>query len=70
MAHRIICIGRQFGSGGHEIAQKLANRLGMAFYDRNLIAMASERGGIRMSQLEPADERLTNPCLLYTSRCV
>lgn len=63
MAHKIICIGRQFGSGGHEIAQKLANRLGMAFYDRNLIAMASERGGIRMSKLEPADERLTNPWL-------
>ena len=30
----IISISREFGSGGHEIARKLADRLGLAFYDR------------------------------------
>ena len=37
MANRIICIGRQFGSGGHEIAVKVANQLGIRVYERELI---------------------------------
>ena len=33
----IITIGRQLGSGGREIGQKLSARLGIAFYDKELI---------------------------------
>ncbi|MBR1780165.1 MAG: cytidylate kinase family protein [Oscillospiraceae bacterium] len=32
----IIAIGREFGSGGYEIGQKLAERLGITFYDKQL----------------------------------
>ena len=63
MKHRVICIGRQFGSGGHEVGLKLSGRLGVSFYDRNLIDLAAEQGGIRMSRLKPVDEHLSNPWL-------
>ena len=32
----IICIGREFGSGGHEIGRKVAEKLGLELYDRDL----------------------------------
>lgn len=37
----IITIGRQFGSGGHEIGNKLATRLDIPLYDHNLVKMAA-----------------------------
>ena len=37
MDHTIITIGRQFGSGGHEVAQKLADDYGIALYDHDLV---------------------------------
>ena len=38
----VINIGRQLGSGGKEIGEKLAARLGIDFYDKELIKLASE----------------------------
>ena len=38
----IITIGRQFGSGGHEIGQMLADRLEIPLYDHRLVSMAAE----------------------------
>ena len=38
----VINIGRQLGSGGKEIGEKLAARLGIDFYDKELINLASE----------------------------
>ena len=35
----LITIGRQYGSGGHAIAEKLGQELDIPFYDRNMIAM-------------------------------
>ena len=40
--HTIITIGRQFGSGGHEIGNRLAERLDIPLYDHNLIRMAAK----------------------------
>ena len=40
MSHKIITIARQFGSGGHEVAQRLSDQLGIPLYDRNLVEMA------------------------------
>ena len=39
--YKVITISRQFGSGGHEIGEKLAARLGLPLYDNQLISMAS-----------------------------
>ena len=53
----IITIGRQFGSGGHEIGELLAKKLGIPFYDRNLVKMASEELHITEEQAELEDEK-------------
>lgn len=52
-----INIGRQLGSGGREIGEKLANRLGIGFYDKELIHLASEQSGLCKELFEKADER-------------
>ncbi len=41
--HRIITIGREFGSGGREIGKRLAEELGFAYYDREIVTAIAER---------------------------
>lgn len=53
----IINIGRQLGSGGKEIGEKLAARLGIDFYDKELINLASEESGLCREFFEKADEK-------------
>ncbi len=55
--HQVICIARQFGSGGREIGQALAARLGMAFYDKELLQAAAEKSGIMRELFEKHDEK-------------
>lgn len=65
MAKRIIVtIGRQFGSGGHEIGKMLAERLKIPFYDKELLALASEKSGLSHELFQNNDERPINS-LLY-----
>ena len=63
MAHKIICIGRQNGAGGHIIGEALAKKLGIAFYDKNLISLAAERSGLSAEIIEHGEERKTNQFL-------
>ena len=59
----IICIGREFGSGGHEIGKIIAEKLGMELYDRDLIDKAAEKiVAMPKEVLEKADEKKHNPC--------
>ena len=44
----IVTIGRQFGSGGHNVGKALAHSLQIPYYDRNLIEMASQKSGIEV----------------------
>ncbi len=60
-----ITIARQFCSGGHEIGEKLAKKLGVDFYDKELIALAAKKSGYAESVFERADEVATNS-LLYS----
>ena len=53
----IVTIGRQFGSGGRIIGKKLAEELGIAFYDRELIHLASKESGISGEFFERSDEK-------------
>ncbi len=53
----IITIGRQLGSGGREIGQKLSARLGIAFYDKELIRIASQQSGLKEEFFERVDEQ-------------
>lgn len=63
----IITISRQYGSGGHEIGQRLAKELGIPFYDKELIEMAAKRSGMSQEILESIDEDATNSMLYSLS---
>ena len=57
MAKRcIVTIGREYGSGGREIGEKLAEKLGIAFYDRQFLEMASLETGHSEDALSEEDE--------------
>lgn len=60
----VITIGRQYGSGGAETGKKLANELGINFYDKNILRMNSDESGIKESYFHLADEKAGNR-LLY-----
>ena len=53
----ILTIGRQFGSGGREIGQRLAQELGIAYYDSELISEAARQSGLCEEVFQKADER-------------
>ena len=53
----IITIGRQFGSGGREIGGKVAQRLGYAFYDKEILTMAAENSGFSASAMQHYHEK-------------
>lgn len=57
MAHRIITINRMYGSGGRLLGKALAEKLGIGFYDKKLIQMASEKNQIPYKELEKVDEK-------------
>ena len=57
----IITIGREYGSGGFEIGKKLAERLGIAFYDKNLIDEVAKKSGIQVSTIHKGDEKAASP---------
>lgn len=61
----IITIGRQFGSGGHEVGEKLAKELGIKFYDKELIKLMAKKSGLCEKVLESYDEKPMNS-LLYS----
>ena len=57
--HYCICIGRKFGSGGRNIAQLVASRLGIKVYDRALLKTAAQESGFSEKFFEEADEEKT-----------
>ena len=59
----IITISREFGSGGREIGKKLADDLGIPFYDKELLEMASKESGICQELFVKNDESYTNSFL-------
>ena len=54
----IITIGRQFGSGGHEIGNRLSERLGIPLYDHNLVRMAARELHLDEDVAKEADETI------------
>ena len=59
----IITIGRQFGSGGHEIGEKLAAHYGIKYFDKELLTRAAKESGFCEEMLRNHDERPTNSFL-------
>lgn len=61
----VITISREFGSGGREIGTALAERLGIDFYDKELISLAAKESGVDPVIFERIDEHAANS-LLYS----
>ena len=59
----IIAIGWEFGSGGYEIGQLLAEKLGITFYDNQLNEMAAEESGLPLKKVEEMEEHLMREVL-------
>ncbi len=62
----VICIGRQYGSGGREIGERLAQKLGINCYDKLLIKKAAEISGLNEEYISREEEKPANP-LWYLS---
>lgn len=59
----VIVIGRQFGSGGHDIGQALAEKLGFAFYDQEIIEMTAGTTGYTPEFIQKNEEMMTSSFL-------
>ena len=63
----MIAISREYGSGGHRIAEELAKKLNLPLYDRNLLDEIAEKKVYNKQYLEHFDESVQNP---FTKRTV
>ena len=62
----IISIGREFGSAGHEIAERIAKRYGLSLYDHNLLREVADLHNVKTEDLEIYDEMKHNKFLYRT----
>lgn len=63
MKYPIITIGREHGSGGRLIAQKVAEKLGIPLYDKKLIRMIAADSGLSENYVESAEKKRTSSFL-------
>lgn len=56
MQRRIITISREFGSGGRFIGEKVAKKLGIAYYDKNIISQIAEESGLSSEYIQESAE--------------
>lgn len=63
MGHKVYTIGREFGSMGLLVGQKLAERLGIKYYDKELLQQAAKDSGFCEEIFENHDEKPSNSFL-------
>ena len=56
MAKRIITISREFGSGGRFIGEEVAKKIGIAYYDKNIISQIAEESGLSPEYIQESAE--------------
>ena len=57
MKKQVVTISREYGSGGREVAKLLSGKLGIPFYDGELLVIASEKYGIDLGMMKDYDEK-------------
>lgn len=70
MAHYVITIAREKGSGGYDTAKLLSEKLGIPFYDRKLLRIASDVSGINEQLFGVVDERLGKHEMMHAAQKV
>lgn len=68
MSNYVITIARSYGSGGRTLGRKLAEELGVKYYDRELLRLASDESGINEGLFGKADEQLKNSALFKIAK--
>ncbi len=68
MKSYVITISRGYGSGGRTIGKMLAKELGISFYDRELLRLASDDSGINEELFAKADESVKSSLLYKIAR--
>ena len=63
MKDLIITISRQYGSGGRQIGRKLAQELGIPFYDKEVIDLAAKESGLAVDFIRGQEQQLTQSLL-------
>ena len=66
MEHTVICIGRQYGSGGGEIGERLARKLDISYYDKLLIKKTAEISGLSEEYIGREEEKPVHPLWLLS----
>lgn len=55
--NKIVTVSREFGSGGREIAKRLSDKFGIAYYDSNIISLLARETGLREEYLKNISEK-------------
>lgn len=56
----LICIGREFGSGGHKVGQMISSERKIPYYDDEILLMAAQRGNLELKEMAHYDEKRHN----------
>lgn len=56
----IITIAREFGTNGHEMGMILSERLGLPFYDKDILSKAAHESGMELEKVQAADEKVNS----------
>lgn len=59
-SHKVITIDREFGSGGREVGKRLAEKLGIAYYDSELIELAAQKSGYTQQYVRDNEQKMPN----------
>lgn len=70
MKNYVITIARGFGSGGKDIASRLSGELGIPWYEREILDMASEKTGLDVGVFKQVDEKLRRSVILRNLQSV
>lgn len=69
MKHIVITIGREYGSGGRLVAQQLADRLDIPFYDKELIQKVAKKTGFSENYIRNAEQQRPTNSFIYDLYC-
>ncbi len=62
--HLVVAISREYGSGGREIGERLAQKMGIGYYDKLLLKRIAEESGLDGDVVKDFDEKPLRPLLL------
>ena len=69
MAKRIITISREFGSGGRFIGEEVAKKLGIAYYDKNIISHIAEESGLSPDYIQEKSRAVSEERIICICTC-